>query len=68
MDLESLITTLAHEICHPILLNIPTEPPGGGDMEEFATDLAMIFFGFGIFGGNSSFQFRQFNNFETQGF
>ncbi len=28
-------------------------------MEEFATDLAVVFFGFGVFGGNPSFQFNQ---------
>ncbi|MGL4488662.1 MAG: hypothetical protein ACRCU5_04370, partial [Rhizobiaceae bacterium] len=61
-DLEKLIGTLAHEICHPILFNIPTAPPGNEDAEEFATDLATVFFGFGLFGGNQSFQFNQFRD------
>ncbi|MGL4489382.1 MAG: hypothetical protein ACRCU5_08060, partial [Rhizobiaceae bacterium] len=61
-DLEKLIGTLAHEICHPILFSIPTAPPGNEDAEEFATDLATVFFGFGLFGGNQSFQFNQFRD------
>lgn len=64
-DLEALIATFAHEICHPILLDIPEEPPGGGDMEEFATDLAMVFFGFGIFGANGAYKFSQYNDAAT---
>jgi len=59
-DLEALIATFAHEICHSILFGIDTEPPGGAEAEEFATDLATVFFGFGIFGGNGAFRFRQF--------
>lgn len=65
-DLEQLIATLAHEICHPILLSIPTEPPGGAECEEYATDLATVFFGFGTFGGNRSFRFSQFRE-DAQG-
>ncbi|MCP4316285.1 MAG: hypothetical protein GY789_09775 [Hyphomicrobiales bacterium] len=61
-DLEGLITALAHEICHSVLLGIPTAPPGGDEAEEFATDLAVVFFGFGIFGGNNSFQFSQYRD------
>ena len=61
-NLEELIATFAHEICHPILFAIATSPPGGEEVEEFATDLAVVFFGFGIFGGNGSFQFSQFRD------
>jgi len=64
-DLENLIATFAHEICHPILLSIPTPPPGEPEAEEFATDLAMVMFGFGIFGGNTSFKFSQFTDTAT---
>lgn len=60
-DLEQLIATLVHEICHPILLSIP-DPPPGEETEEYATDLATVFFGFGLFGGNSSFKFNQFRD------
>lgn len=61
-DLEQLIATLAHEICHPIFFSVPEPPPGGEELEEFATDLAVAFFGFGIFGGNGSFNFQQFRD------
>lgn len=64
-NLENLIATFAHEICHPILLSIPTPPPGEPEAEEFATDLAMVMFGFGIFGGNSSFKFSQYTDAAT---
>ena len=61
-DLEQLISTLAHEICHPILLSIADEPPGGAEAEEFATDLAMVFFGFGIFGANTALVHRHYHD------
>ena len=61
-NLESLISTFAHEICHPILFSVAEEPPGGAEAQEFATDLAMIFFGFGVFGANTSFEFEQFSD------
>ena len=61
-NLEGLIATFCHEICHPVLLSIPQEPPGGSEMEEFATDLAMAFFGFGIFGANTAFSFNQYTD------
>jgi len=57
-----LVATFAHEICHPLLLAIETPPPGGEDMEEFATDLAVSFFGFGIFNANTAAIFRQFSD------
>jgi len=62
-----LIATLAHEICHAILFTTDDEPPGGADCEEFATDLAVTFFGFGVFAANSAFEFRQFSDGVTQG-
>lgn len=72
-----LIATFAHEICHPLLLETAEPPPGGDDMEEFATDLAMTFFGFGVFNANTAATFRQFSDagtgtqgwsFERQGY
>lgn len=58
-DLELLVATIAHEICHPLLLSVPQPPPGEPEAEEFATDLATVFFGFGIFGANTCFRFSQ---------
>jgi hypothetical protein len=64
-DLERLIAVMVHELCHSVLFSFPTLPPGGADHEEFATDLAVVFFGFGVFGGNQSFQFRQYRDDST---
>lgn len=62
---EALVATFAHELCHPILLAIPSRPPERGNAEEFATDLAVVFFGLGIFGANSAFRFTQFTDGST---
>jgi hypothetical protein len=54
-DTISLIATIAHELAHEILL-------GEGWLEEndeYLTDLTAIFYGFGLFLGNSSFRFSQ---------
>lgn len=64
-DLESLIATLVHEVCHAVLFSIPVAPPGDDSAEEFATDLATVFFGFGVFGGNGSFRFKQYHDAAT---
>ena len=61
-DLERLIAVLAHELCHDILHSIPTRPDDWAENEEFVTDLATAFFGFGLFGGNQSFQFSQYRD------
>ena len=56
-DTISLIATIAHELAHEILL-------GEGLLEEndeFLTDLTAIFYGFGLFLGNSSFRVMQRN-------
>jgi hypothetical protein len=57
-----LIATFAHEISHPLLLAIPEDPPGGPDMEEFATDLAVILFGFGVISVNTTSNFLGFRD------
>jgi hypothetical protein len=57
-----LIATFAHEISHPLLLEIAGDPPGGPDMEEFATDLAVIFFGFGVISVNTTSNFVGFRD------
>ncbi|WFU07964.1 hypothetical protein QA646_11620 [Rhizobium sp. CB3090] len=61
-NLEQLIAVLIHELCHSVLFSIPTRPPDWAQNEEFVTDLATVFFGFGVFGGNQSFQFSQFRD------
>ena len=55
---EALIATIAHELCHIKLL-------GENNIEvndEYLTDLTAVFFGFGIFMANASFQFYQEEN------
>ena len=56
-DTVALIATIAHELAHEILL-------GEGwlkENDEFLTDLTAIFYGFGLFLGNSSFRVMQRN-------
>jgi hypothetical protein len=59
-----LVATFAHELCHA-LLKRKGKPPGGYQNNEFATDLAVTFFGFGIFGANAAFHFGQYSNHST---
>jgi hypothetical protein len=54
----SLIATLAHEFAHVRLLGEGRMQRDRGDMEQM-TDLATVFFGFGIFSANASFDFSQ---------
>jgi hypothetical protein len=57
-DTVSLIATISHELAHEILL-------GEGWLEkndEYLTDLTAVFYGFGIFIGNSKFKFSSFNS------
>ncbi|TCI90591.1 hypothetical protein [Tenacibaculum sp. M341] len=53
-DTDSLIATLAHELSHQFLLG---ERRYGTD-DEYTTDLVAVFYGFGIFLGNTHFQFK----------
>jgi len=58
----NLIATFIHEIAHAILMGIGQEVPGGPEMEEFATDVATVFLGFGVFGANSAFEFQPYSD------
>ena len=51
----ALIATVAHELCHIKLLGEKNTE----ENDEYLTDLAVVFFGFGIFSANASFQFFQ---------
>lgn len=62
-----LVATLAHELAHYLLHSVPGTPPGGEDMEEFATDLMTVYLGFGLFSANQAFNFRQFGDAFAQG-
>ncbi|MGK6353478.1 hypothetical protein [Parapedobacter sp. DT-150] len=62
-DFTSLVATIAHEVAHIKLLTLgdPEED------EEHLTDLTAIYFGFGIFIGNSAFKFNQWQDGSHQG-
>lgn len=62
-DFTSLVATIAHEVAHIKLLTLgdPEED------EEYLTDLTAIYFGFGIFIGNSAFKFSQWQDGSHQG-
>jgi hypothetical protein len=66
-DPTALVATFAHELAHYRLSATPGSPPGGAEMEEYATDLATLYLGFGLFGANSAFNFRQHADFMSQG-
>jgi len=66
-DPQNLIATLAHELAHYLLHSVAELPPGGEEMEEFATDLAAVYLGFGLFGAATAFRFRQFQDGMSQG-
>lgn len=59
-DPQGMVATFAHELAHLLLSSATEPPPGGLDNLEFATDLAAVFLGFGIFLANTSFRFNQF--------
>lgn len=54
----SLIATIAHEFAHVRLLGEKRMDRTRPDMEQM-TDLAVVFFGFGIFTANAAFDFSQ---------
>jgi hypothetical protein len=63
----TLVATFAHELAHYRLATVREEPPGGHEMHEYLTDLMTVFLGFGVFGANGSFNFRQYHDTGSQG-
>lgn len=57
-DTTSLISTISHELSHQLLLGEKRII----ENDEYLTDLTAIFFGFGIFLGNSRFKFSTNTN------
>ena len=57
----------AHELSHYRLMNAHLPVPGGNELEELATDLSTVHLGFGLFGANAAFTFKQFTDFDRQG-
>ena len=66
-DPTQLVATFAHELAHYLTGTCKTAPPSGWENWEFATDIAAVFMGFGIFMANSAFNFSQFTDVDTQG-
>lgn len=66
-DPASFVATLAHELGHFLISEIREPPPGGHANLEFATDMAAVFLGFGVFLANAAFNFSQYQGGGTQG-
>lgn len=66
-DPAVLVATLAHELAHYLLAAKRLDIPGGEEMHEFATDLATVYLGFGLFGANRAFEFSQHGDAFGQG-
>jgi hypothetical protein len=66
-DRLALVSTFAHELAHYLIGHPRRMPPGGGPGLEPATDLAVTYLGFGIFGANSAFRYQQHQDFMSQG-
>jgi hypothetical protein len=66
-DPRRLVAVLAHELCHYRLATIEEPSPGGVEAYEMGTDLAVAFFGFGAFGANAAFAFKQYTDTFGQG-
>jgi hypothetical protein len=63
----NLVATVAHELAHAKLIGGEENFEYAEEDEELLTDLATIFFGFGIFTANSLFNFEQWTNSSFQG-
>jgi len=62
-----MVATFAHELSHYLTGTASEPPPGGWDNWEFATDIGATFLGFGVFLANSTFNFQQHTDNDTQG-
>ncbi len=63
---EAMVATIAHELGHVILLGEGRLDPDYEDHEPM-TDLVTVFYGLGVFNANSTFQFDQWTNAQSQG-
>jgi len=60
-----MVSTFAHELAHYLLAM--QEPFGEEETHELATDLTVIYAGFGVFGANAAFAFEQHGDAFSQG-
>jgi hypothetical protein len=58
---NSLISTIVHELCHYVLIGLK-EFSLEGEENEWLTDVLAIAYGFGIFIGNTKFEFSQWQS------
>jgi hypothetical protein len=65
-DPMALVAVLAHELGHMILLRPGLVKRDEADMEPL-TDLLTVFLEFGIFTANSAFRFKQYTDYQRQG-
>lgn len=61
----NMVATFAHELAHYLLA--AQEPFGEAETQELATDLTVIYAGFGVFGANAAFAFEQHGDAFGQG-
>jgi hypothetical protein len=61
------IATMAHELAHYVLATLKSGVPGGRELAELATDLAVAYLGFGVFSANTAFEFSQHQDTFSQG-
>ena len=66
-DPRSLVAVFAHELCHYRLASFGPPPRGQEIVNELLTDLAVAYFGFGVFAANAAFHFEQHQDSHGQG-
>jgi hypothetical protein len=59
---ETLIVTLSHELARGLVESIRKPIPGGGEFRELASELALAFAGFGLFGVRGAYKPAQSRN------
>lgn len=67
LEPAGLVATLAHELCHYLMIGVQEEPPCGWAEHEPLTDLAAVHEGFGVFLCNSAFHFSQWSDSQRHG-
>ncbi len=66
-DPVTLIATLIHELSHYMIASALPDIYQDEETHEFATDLLTVYLGFGLFGANRAFQFKQHGDSFSQG-
>jgi hypothetical protein len=61
-DPMAFVATMAHEMAHYSVSEIPEPHPGGEDAHEVATDMAAVFLGYGVFLLEAAYTVRTFGD------